>query len=220
MKNFSKTPPKGSGTEFRFIQTFSICGGETEPAAIKYGMDGKPESVILLGRGGEFDPSWVAEWGPLASAQGDDFIGSLQEAKQQVLAGREGKKGVKCPCCGKPVARRNRALNAGMAKFLCQLVLKFRASDKWVDVKTINVRGGDYAKLQYWGLIENKPNTDSAKRTSGLWKPTQKGLAFVDCKFSVPSHAIVTDGVLTGFSKSMVYIIDVPKFNYHELMRS
>lgn len=219
MKGYSETPPKGSGEEFRFIQTASICGGEIEPAAVKYGKDGNPESVMLLGRNGSTSPAWVDKWGPLVTAAGDNFVGSLREAQEVVLSGREGKKGVHCPCCGKPVALRNRALNSGMAHFLCLLVLKFRGSGTWIDIKTIDVRGGDYAKLQYWELIENKPNTDSAKRTSGLWKPTQKGIDFVDRKIGVPSHARVVDGVLKGFSKGTVYIDEVPNFNYAEIMR-
>lgn len=222
MNGFSTTPPKGAGEEFRFIKTSSLNGGEIEPAAVRYGADGLPESIALIGRGGSCKPTWVSEWGPLVSAEGNNFIGSLHEAQQKVLAGRSGKKGVHCECCGRPASLFKRALNKDMARFLCLLAVRTRAAGKfvWIDVQKIDVRGGDYAKLRYWGLIEQKPNEDSAKRTSGFWRLTQKGLDFVDLKIGVPSHAlVVSGGMLVGFVDSTVYINDVPNFNYAELMR-
>jgi hypothetical protein len=157
-------------------------------------------------------------WGPLVAAAGDDSIGSLREAQEKVQEARENGTNINCACCGKPVALRPRGLNKGMAHFLCLLVIRFRSTGNWIDVKTISSRGGDYAKLRFWGLIEQKPNLDSSKGDSGLWRPTQKGIDFVDLKISVPSHVYLMDGVFKNFSKSTLYIDEVKKFDYKEIM--
>jgi hypothetical protein len=127
--------------------------------------------------------------------------------------------GCKCPACGQEVKKYRRALNAQMAWFLIAL---FRAPkrDGWVDIRTLDVRGGDYAKTLYWGLVELRGNIDPTRRTSGLWRLTQKGLLFVHDQVRVPRHALVYNGRCLGFSNQDIGIRQAlgQKFDYQRLM--
>jgi len=229
MKGFSSKAPTGSGEEYRLVKLYATMGsGNPEPAKVVYGPDGKPQTVFTLERAGYQTVDWVELWGPLVTAD-NDYVGSLQEAQQRVKLAMDSKKKMQCPCCGKSVSpHRKRALNDKMAEFLVLLVRRFRATKgQWVHTDTIDSRGGDYAKLRHWGLIENKPNDDPSKSSSGFWRPTQKGIDFVDRKISVPSHIhlaakshapLMPEGLVLGFTDSRVYIDDVPNFDYLEVL--
>lgn len=81
--------------------------------------------------------------------------------------------------------------------------------------------GGDFAKLSYWGLIEEKPKEESEdKRTSGYWKISQRGIDFLGAKLRIPSHVRIYDGKVFGFTGDQVLVTDClgKKFSYAELM--
>lgn len=127
--------------------------------------------------------------------------------------------GVTCPCCGTFARRYKRKLTLPMVKWLAWLVGRWAPLHRWVDVRESTVRGGDYGKLVYWGLVEQRPNDDKSKRTSGMWRPTDRGIAFMDARLTVPSHAFVYDGNVEGFTDVQVSIDDVAgAFDYSELM--
>lgn len=156
-------------------------------------------------------------------------------------------KGVRCPCCKQYVKIYKRTLGSQMARWLIWLVRTWEHVDKgsygstprfestrraphgaWVDIRLSPVRGGDYAKLAHWGLVEQKPNDgkkdNGAKDTkdSGYWRPTYKGIDFVRRRITVPSHVYLYDNVKLKEEERMISIDDAlgKKYSYDELMNA
>lgn len=150
--------------------------------------------------------------------------GTTLEAAKNWLRPRA-RKGAYCPCCKQYVRIYRRALGSQMARWLIWLVRTWEQADGgdcWVDVKKAPVRGGDYAKLVHWGLCENRVSDDKALRTSGLWRPTHKGIDFAQGRIKVPSHVELYDNAPLGFSHLQISITEAlgEGFNYDELMTS
>lgn len=151
----------------------------------------------------------------------------LSEARAATLAAID--KGTTCPCCDQYVRLYKRKLNANMAEFLCSLVRNYQVKhliadydeDVWIHFKECKFTGLDYAYLALWGLMETKANLDPAKKGSGLWRPTQKGIDFARGKVSVPSHVHIYNNVVMGWSDTTVSIREAfdRYFDYAELMR-
>jgi hypothetical protein len=84
--------------------------------------------------------------------------------------------------------------------------------------------GGDYGKLAYWGLVESMPvPVEQDKGSSGQWKITKKGLEFSAGHIKVPSHALIYNNTVMGFSEKLIDIhacLKKKKFSYIELMQS
>lgn len=139
------------------------------------------------------------------ACQAEDMLHRLQDGekfdpediKQFLLDNYE--KGCECPACGQNVRLYKRPLNAAMARALILISKAPKANDAgWVDIKSVDVRGGDYAKLRYWELLEaGEP---------GLWRVTQKGLKFISDQIRVPSHAHVYNDRVRGWSDEDVNI--------------
>lgn len=53
----------------------------------------------------------------------------------------------------------------------------------------INSGGGDFAKLRYWGFVEEMSNADPSKKTSGAYKLLAFGKAFVESSFYTNHYA-------------------------------
>lgn len=144
----------------------------------------------------------------------------LREASQHVFDRL--KEGVQCPCCDQFCKLYKRKLNSQMAMWLMWLVVEYENDVGWVDIRRSPVRGGDYAKLVHWGLIEQmpKPVGDTTRRTSGHWRPTAKGIAFVHLRVTVPEKVHLYANNVVGFSEKHCDIRDAlgKKFNYYELM--
>lgn len=149
------------------------------------------------------------------------------------------KKGVRCPCCKQYVKIYKRPLGAPMARWLIWLVrtwqhkfklakLKSPSNDAWIDIRLAPVRGGDYAKLLHWGLVEHKLDVLEKKngardtRDSGFWRPTFAGIDFVKGALKVPSHVYLYDNVKIGEEKREITIMEAlgKKHSYEELMRA
>jgi len=148
---------------------------------------------------------------------------SLRDAKEWLRQRVE--KGVDCPCCNQLAKVYTRKLYASMAAALLFFYKNFESTE-WHSKAQLIARsgslattfgGGDFAKLAYWGLIDDD---DPAKRTSGLWQITGRGGRFVRREITVPSHIRLYDGKCLGFSEEQVTIDQClgKKFNYSELM--
>jgi hypothetical protein len=169
----------------------------------------------------EFDGSGLA---PQPKALGDQqtFFGdrSLAVAKAHVRKNLEA--GTECPCCGQYCKLYRRKLNSDMARFLIALHIKGRMypADGWVDIKEIQVRGGDYGKLVHWELVELQPGHGPKKKTSGMWRLTAKGDEFVRNRIDVPSHVLLYNNQIEGWSPERTTIMDAlgEAFDYWELM--
>lgn len=146
---------------------------------------------------------------------------TLAEAKQYLRANWE--KGVNCPCCSQFVKKWRQPLHAGQAVWLINLVREYELTPEWMDVKILatktGMRGGDYAKLRYWGLVESQEKTDESKRASGRWRPTSKGITFAHGNTVLPKAVYTYDRKVLGFSDDQVTIQEVlgDKFDYNAL---
>lgn len=180
---------------------------------------------------------------------GDIATATVAEAKDWLRL-RAGK-GARCPCCKQYVKIYKRPLGSQMARWLIWLVrtwewqLRLPAGNRnsqghginyhwlpgaWVDIKGSPVRGGDYAKLIHWGLVEQKPHVPGKKngspsrdtRDSGMWRPTFKGLDFVYRRTMVPSHVLLYDNIKLGEELHLISIEDAlgKKHSYTELMNA
>lgn len=78
----------------------------------------------------------------------------------------------------------------------------------------------DFAKMRYCNLVEEMPNDDETKRTSGFWRITDEGKAFVENRKTVPKYALIFNKGLYGFMGPQQSISDRlgKRFNYAELM--
>jgi hypothetical protein len=140
-------------------------------------------------------------------------------------------KGTRCPVCDRRVKVDVRVFNRSMARGLIWLVVASRArvaSDgvEWVDVQRTAprwmVQTQQFATTRYWGLIEPMPNEDKRKKDSGIWRPTQKGIDFVENGTLIPAAAGFYNGKVDHFSSEQVDISECfgVAFDYGQLMAS
>lgn len=129
---------------------------------------------------------------------------TLQEARDHVREHAD--EGVTCPCCDRYVRVYRRTITKSQVEFLVDLLYAARAHARrdgrpvghvYVDVRTIqgqHMRGGDYSKLAYWGLIER------STAEQGYWRITPLGRSWLRGTVVVPRYAYVLDGVVQRFS--------------------
>lgn len=151
------------------------------------------------------------------------YVGdSLPEAREYIKKEAYGKKGTRCPCCEKYVKSYKRKFTHDMARFMVLLVWTFERTGNWVDITTFNFRGGDYAKVVFWDLVEHKPNIDDPeKKESGMWRPTALGIKFAHKLESIPRNVHLNwKGEFEGTSGLPIFIDKAlqNKFNYTELI--
>lgn len=127
-----------------------------------------------------------------------------------------------CPCCGQLVKLYKRKINSAMAADLIRLFKRVNVGEYLhIDEFTkYTAHGGDFAKLQYWGLVDTEPNTDPDKKTSGKWAITSDGVEFCRGLLALPTYALVYNGTLYGFEGNHANITTAlgTKFNYRDLM--
>jgi hypothetical protein len=171
--------------------------------------------------------------------EADPNVTTVAQAVDWLRVQSKTKKGARCPCCKQYVKIYKRALGAPMARWLIWLVrtwmhkfelpmLKFSNNSAWVDIRLAPVRGGDYAKLVHWGLIEHKLDVvekdNGAKDTkdSGYWRPTFAGIDFVKGALRVPSHVYLYDNLKLGQETREITIMEAlgKKWSYEELMNA
>lgn len=128
--------------------------------------------------------------------------------------------GVHCPACTQLAKVYRRQIYAGMAR---SLILMYRhGGTDWVEVsKVTGSKGGDYAKLAHWGLIEDSKLVRKDGGKTGWWRVTPAGQLFVLGKVKVLKYALIYDDHLRGHEGEPVGIQDClsKKFDYDELMR-
>jgi len=126
-----------------------------------------------------------------------------------------------CPTCGQLVDIYKRALNSGMARSLISLVLNSGGQFGWVRIRGQGWASTDMTMLWHWGLMEEKINENTAKRNSGVWRPTSKGKNYVFRKIKVPKMVVLGPrNKRLGFEGEDWSIVDAlgKNFNYYELM--
>ena len=134
---------------------------------------------------------------------------TLAEAKEWLEQHKE--EGIFCPCCGQYAKIYTRKLNAAMARdliWLVQVSALLSDSGWWVDVPSRGPialqRSRELAKLVHWGLVECKVE-DSIRggRTSGLLRPTRRGVLFAVGKLAVPKYVRLYNGEFISYPLEM-----------------
>lgn len=134
----------------------------------------------------------------------------------QVNAGRQ----VVCPCCEGLAQRYKRSIGATMAVLL---IRTYQAGD-WIHIQSrTDARGGDYAKLRYWGLVEARGDRKEDGNWSGYWRITELGAAFVERRVKVFKYIYLYQGVYRGYDPDPRATITIDqalgrRFRYDELM--
>jgi hypothetical protein len=139
--------------------------------------------------------------------------------------------GAICPCCDQPAKVYKRKLNGTMAYALAQLYRNYRTTGRadWLHVPnflssittTATIRGGDWAKLRLWDLIEPQPGErDDGSTRTGYYRISQTGIAFVELRWQTPRHVLIYNQEVLGYEGPDVLFTDVigDKFDYNELM--
>jgi hypothetical protein len=148
----------------------------------------------------------------------------VKDAKQFVAENRD--EGTTCPCCGQFVKVYQRGIHSLMAKNLLQLYKITREDgDGYYHVNDFAkpFGGGDFAKLRFWGLIDQETDDfDPSKRTSGKWRITEKGKLFCQNEYSVPKKIIFLNGKPVDQLSEYTTIVEClgKKFDYQEMMNA
>jgi hypothetical protein len=153
---------------------------------------------------------WVAE-----RVKAQDRLVTLAEGREFVVQQRGD--GCVCPCCDQHAKTYRRAITTEMAEILVNLVLAYHESNNWVPARQLEARGGDYAKLTHWGLIEFEQPKLGSSRSAGGMRPTKRGLLFALDRLKVPSHVLLYNNEVVGFDGEQIGIGEVHGFNYAEV---
>jgi hypothetical protein len=79
----------------------------------------------------------------------------------------------------------------------------------YVHVPSIDpARGGDVAKLEFWGLIEEERAVRIDGGRAGFWRVTRRGEDWIERKTTVPKYARIYDGRLLSLTGPAVSIDD------------
>lgn len=159
---------------------------------------------------------------------------AVQKLRNEVIQGR--KEGCHCPICGKYAREYKRQVNLTMVQTLWLVKDWYDNNDpsltKWLHIndmlnelpsKSRPVKGGgsgDWGKLRYWGLIEQKPGVrNDGSAHNGHWRITQKGIDFLMDRIKIPKFVVVYNKKLIRVSDESVGVQDcLKKFSYRELM--
>lgn len=129
--------------------------------------------------------------------------------------------GAECPCCGQYARIYRRKLNSNMAASLIRAWLAVGAN-QWFHAPTVLGRNdGEFAKLHYWGLVEEERRLRPDGGRAGWWRITLAGVLFVKGMVTAPSHAELYAGRLLKLDDRCQVTIEAAlgdKFSYRELM--
>ena len=152
----------------------------------------------------------------------DDQV--LDRKRAEIMEAAEGE-GCECPVCDQFVKVYRRKITSTMARQLLELHKRTIAGQEWVHGRDVVFGGtgtGDFAKLQFWGLIEPKPHRvgDDGKKTSGYWQLTNLGFAFCEKQTAVPLYLFIYNNQVLRESDECTSIEGAltDKFDYRELM--
>jgi len=154
------------------------------------------------------------------------YRGTLDQARDRVFANLDN--GSFCPCCGQFCKLYKRKLNSGMSAALIWIVRRYERERDWInvprDAPRFVLRTKEYGTTRHWGLLMQKPHDpeddDGQTKTSGLWKPTEKGIRFVHNRISIPKRVHLYNNQVLGWSEERITIEEAlgSPFNYAELM--
>lgn len=150
-----------------------------------------------------------------------EFVRRVREFKQTIDVGGE----IDCPCCGRYSKVYKRQIHKTLVAILIRMTVAPRDSQNYVDMPGLlkSFRAGrDFCILKYWGLIEEKPNTNSKVRNSGYWRVSPFGIDFINGTGAVAKYAHVFDDKVVKFSGDHLRAADIlgNNFDYNKLMEA
>jgi len=161
------------------------------------------------------------------SSQGD-FFETVAYAREKLFADMRAKEKRHCPCCGHYCQYYKRKLHRVMALDVIWLYRQHQKTPwEFVRVQNRKLGGrqysadtGDLGKLKHWQLVEQMPNLNEDKKTSGYWRITMRGIAFAQKQITVPKYALLYLDEVIEFSEERITLADaLPDwFSYRELM--
>jgi len=176
--------------------------------------------VVESGEGIDWDEEPGTDAAPAGSGAVPDDSWSVGEARDW-LRDRVAV-GAACPCCHQFTKVYRRKINAAMARALFLMWDEGgRERRLYVHVPSIDpTRGGDVAKMQFWGLIEEEKGSRVDGGRAGYWKVTQRGEDWLKRRVTVPKYARVYDGHLLNTTGVAVSVDDAlgDEFRLDDLM--
>lgn len=135
----------------------------------------------------------------------------FEKGETTVLAARgwltaNAREGVLCPCCDQEAKVYRRPLHATMARALL-IFWKHQKGRSQKDFHAPTVlngagavsRGGDFAKLVHWGLLEQG-------ETVGRYRLTSRAEEFICCRIAVPRAVYLYNGSLVASEEESQYV--------------
>ena len=151
---------------------------------------------------------------------------SILEGKQHLKA--HYKKGVDCPCCGQFVKAYRRKIDSGVALFLVKLGRltkegEYLHAEKVLKALGKSTKSMNYSIARYWELIEKEPidKSNTKKKSSGNWRLTDKGWAFIENRVKPFKYVITYNSKKIDYEfDKVVSIVEClgDHYNYAELM--
>lgn len=133
-------------------------------------------------------------------------------------------KGCDCPVCGQFVKVYLRTITSTMAHQMIHAWRVFGVG-QWFHLSHVVMGGtgaGDFAKLEYWGLVEHQHHEagKDGKRMGGMWRITERGAEFIQGNVTVRSHVAVYNGKALDFKGDQITVRDAlgSRFDYKALM--
>ncbi len=149
----------------------------------------------------------------------NDTLNEMRDNWSVVIA----KDGGYCPCCDRWGKIYRRGLNSSMARQLIWLVHAPDRGDGWTHVPSSApawmLRTHQMPTLHLWGLVTCAPSMTKLA-SSGLWKPTEKGIAFALNHISVQKYVYVYNNAVMDREGEEIRITDAlgNKYNYQDIM--
>lgn len=135
---------------------------------------------------------------------------TLAAARRDFWQQIETKEGGVCPCCDRYGKIQPTPFGIAQAK---GLMFFYKHGPGYVEAQRIGnramLRANSHAKAKHWGMLEEKPNDDDpSKNRLGVWKITERGVAFLRGVITIPSHAMLYNRQCFGFSDTPITIHD------------
>ncbi len=135
---------------------------------------------------------------------------TLAVAREKFWQEIETKEGGVCPCCDRFGKINCEPFGRAIAMGLLFL---YKHGPNYVHPPSIANRvmltANNHTKARHWGLIDAKPNDDNPKKNkSGWWRINQRGVAVLESRLAVPSHAFVYNNTCLGFTDELVTLQD------------
>lgn len=196
--DWSSTPPiilsaLGTGRKARQLRWVEVEGVDRIVPALLDFVGGNVNTFSVLT--GLSDPVVIVKWGPQFVYDEFKGGGTLKEARQRVLEGRD--EGIECPCCDRIAQTHPYTLRSLINVLEWMVEIYKKDPNRWIKFQSSEApesirRGQKHAKLKHWGMVEEAPNVDAPpKRRSGEWRATKIGADFL-IQRNIPAR----DGVL------------------------